>query len=281
MAQVDGACVMRRLVPRLVPLVIFPLVILRLALLPLAILCLALTRPGVAVERVVSLNLCADQWLVLLAPEKIAALSMLARDPSLSHVAARAASLPVTRASAEAVLALRPDLVLGAAFGARTTLALLERAGVRVVRLAIPVDFPGIRAGLRELAALLDVPERAEPLIAAMDAALPMPPLRDPPVTALVWEPRGWTAGRDGLMENVLRAAGLTNIGSGGRVGLEALSRHPPALLILPGGSAGASLATDMLTHPAVRAIPTRIVPAPLRICPGPYTAGAVTALIR
>jgi len=37
--------------------------------------------------------------LVLLAPEKIAALSPLARDPALSFVAPMAAHLPVGRAS--------------------------------------------------------------------------------------------------------------------------------------------------------------------------------------
>ncbi len=71
--------------------------------------------PARAVERVVSLNLCSDQLLVMLAPEKVAALTVLARDPSLSVVAAEARHLPVVRADAEAVLRLRPDLVLAGA----------------------------------------------------------------------------------------------------------------------------------------------------------------------
>ena len=45
--------------------------------------CLAARNP----DHVVSLNLCTDQMLVLLAPEKVAALSPLARDPALSFVA--------------------------------------------------------------------------------------------------------------------------------------------------------------------------------------------------
>ena len=242
--------------------------------------CLLLLLPlpsWAAMERVVSLNLCTDQWLVLLAPEKVAALSPLAHDPALSFVAEQAAALPMVRASAEAVMALRPDLVLGGKFGARTTLALLERAGVPVARIDTPQDFPGIRAGLRAAAALLGVPDRAEPLLAAMDAALPPPP--GPPRAALVWEPRGWTSGPGGLMDAVLRAAGLTNMGSGGRIGLEALLRHPPALLVLPQNTAGASLATAVLAHPALRDIPARLIPAPLRICPGPFTAEAVSRL--
>jgi iron complex transport system substrate-binding protein len=232
--------------------------------------------PAAAVQRVVSLNLCTDQWLVLLAPEKIAALSTLARDPALSFVATRAAALPIVRASAEAVMALRPDLVLGARYGAGVTLALLERAGVRVARVDLPADFPGIRAALRSAAALLEIPDRAEPLIAAMDAALPPP---GPRLRALVWEPRGWTAGPGGLWDAVLRAAGLTNAGAGVRVGLEALLRHPPGLLVLPEDAAGPSLATELLTHPAIRDIPIQTVPTRLTICPGPFTAGAVRRL--
>ena len=231
-----------------------------------------------AVKRVVSLNLCTDQWLVLLAPEKVAALSPLARDPALSFVAAEAAGLPSIRASAEAVMELHPDLVLGARFGARTTLALLERAGLRVERVDLPTDFPGIRVALRTTAALLGVPERASPLIAAMNAALPPP---GPPIKALVWEPRGWTSGPGELMDAVVRAAGMVDVGSGGRVGLEALLRHPPALLVLSEATAGDSLATEMPRHPAVRGIPVRAIPTRLTICPIPFTVEAVRILTR
>ena len=57
-------------------------------------LALTIAFSAEAVNRVVSLNLCTDQMLVLLAPEKIAALSPLARDPALSFVAPQAAHLP-------------------------------------------------------------------------------------------------------------------------------------------------------------------------------------------
>jgi iron complex transport system substrate-binding protein len=157
-------------------------------LLVLAFALLLPWRAAGSVERVVSLNLCTDQWLVLLAPEKAVGLSALARDPALSFVAERAAQLPMVRTSAEAVMALHPDLILGARFGARTTLALLERAGFSVVRIDLPTDLPGIRTALRETAALLGVPERAEPLIAAMDAAIP-PARPGPHVAALLVMP--------------------------------------------------------------------------------------------
>jgi hypothetical protein len=60
---------------------------------------------------------------------------------------------------------------------------------------------------------------------------------------------------------------------------LEALLRDPPDLLVLPEAAAGASLATEMLRHPAVRNIPARTIPTVLTICPAPFTAQAVGRL--
>ncbi len=240
-----------------------------------------MAAPAYAHQRVVSLNLCTDQMLVLLAPEQVAALSPLARDPTLSFVAEQAERMPVTRASAEAVLRLRPDFVLAAPYGAQTTLGLLEAEGVRVVRTDLPTDFPAIRAQTRKLAALLGVPARGEALIAAMDAKLAAlkPPAH--PVRALVWQPRGYTAGPGSLADAVLRAAGLTNISTGRQVGLEMLVRLRPDLLVLPAPAQFPSLATELLDHPATQGIPRRFVPPALTICAGPWTADAAVILDR
>ena len=238
-------------------------------------------------ERIVSLNLCTDQMLVLLAPEKVVGLTPLARDPAISFVAAQAARLPVLRPSAETVLAHAPDLVLAARYGAQTTLALLERSGVRVVRADLPDDFPGIRAETRRLAALLGVSARGEALLAEMDARLAAPPhrfLQDvgvPAPTALIWGARGYASGPGTLGDAVLRAAGYADIGRGGRLGLEALLAHRPDLLVVPDAPRFPSLATDLLDHPATAGIPRRAVPPALLICAGPFTARAVQMLVR
>lgn len=250
----------------------------------LAILLSLSTHPTAgahAATRVVSLNLCTDQMLVLLAPEKTAALSILARDPALSFVAAQARALPIVRPSAEAVLRLRPDLVLAGPYGAQTILGLLEQHGVRVLRLDLPRDFAGIRSFTRSLATELDAPDRGEVLIAAMDLTLAEPPARPHPVSAVAWQPRGYTAGPDSLMQAVFRAAELTNASHGQRLTLEALIRHPPDLLVVSGRPAFPSLATDLLDHPSLAGIPRRVVPSALTICAGPFTARAVALLAR
>ncbi len=246
-------------------------------------LALAPALPAMAApERVVSLNLCTDQMLVLLAPEKIAALSRLARDPALSYVADRAAAYPAVRPYAETVLALKPDLVLAGSFGAQATLALLERQGIQVLRVGLPRDFAQIRAEIRTLAAALGVPERGEALIADMDARLAS--VRPPSgrrLRALAWEPRGYTPGPGSLSHAVLEAAGLDDMATGRHVGLEQLLLHPPDLLVTPPPARFPSLATDLLHHPATRGIPRREIPPDLTICAGPFTAEAVQRLAR
>jgi iron complex transport system substrate-binding protein len=232
-------------------------------------------------ERVVSLNLCTDQMLILLAPTKVAALSPLARDPALSFVAQEAAHLPIVRASAEVVLRLHPDLVLAAAYGAQTALGLLEQEGTPVLRVDLPQDFDGIRKQTRLLAAALGVPQRGEALLAAMDAALKDLPLRPPGLRALVWEPRGLTAGPGSLMDAVLRSAGLINASDGRRVGLETLLRQPPDLLVVPATPEFPSLASALLDHPALAGVRRRAIPPALTLCAGPFTAQAAALLAR
>ena len=230
-------------------------------------------------NRVVSLNLCTDQLLVLLAPEKVVALSPLARDPALSFVAEAAASLATVRASAETVLRLAPDLVLAGPFGAQTTLSLLEARGLRVVRAGLPQNFEEIRAETRMLADLFGVPERGAALIAEMDkrlATLPRPAHR---LRALAWEARGYTAGPGTLKDTVLQEAGFVNVSDGRRIGIEALVADPPDLMVVPTPAAWPSLATDLLQHPATANIPRRYLPPALTICAGPFTAEAAVLL--
>jgi iron complex transport system substrate-binding protein len=234
-----------------------------------------------APQRVVSLNLCTDQMLVLLAPEKVVGLTPLARDPALSFVARQAASLPVVRPSAEAVLRLHPDLVLAAPFGAQATVAVLTALGVNVRRVGLPSDFAGIRAETRRLAAALGVAQRGEALITAMDEQLAS--LRPPPGrrTAIAWEPRGYTSGPGTLMDAVLRAAGLTNMGNGRLLGREALLRDPPDLLIVPDVPDYPSLATGIFDDPVLAKIRRQALPPALTLCAGPFTARATSILAR
>lgn len=243
---------------------------------------LTLTAAFAAVQAragsIISLNLCTDELLVLLAPEQITALSPLARDASLSVVAARAAAWPTVRPDAEAVLALRPDLILAGRFGAQAAVTTLRHHGLRVIQVDEPSDFTGVAAEVRQVAAAVHEAERGGALIAEMRARLAAIRPRQQR-TAIYWEPRGYTAGPGSFPADVLRVAGYRNLGSGMQVGLEQLIAHPPDLLVTETAPSYPSLSTELLWHPALATLARRGIDPAAMTCPGPWSLSAVTAL--
>ncbi len=243
------------------------------------LLALLLFSHGTQAASVVSLNLCTDQLLVLLAPEQATALESLARDPALSFVWRQAAHIPTVRADAEAVLALHPDLVLAGAYGAQTTLALLRARGVRVVQVEQPTDFAAVRAQLIWLAKLLGQPARGAAVARAMQTRLDA--IHPHGGTAVLWEAGGWSAGPGSFEDAVLRAAGFRNLGTGGRMGLEALLARRPDLLAVETSARFPSMATDLAHHPALAGLPRRAIEPSLLACAGPFSVAAVEELAR
>jgi iron complex transport system substrate-binding protein len=114
----------------------------------LLLLPLAPPHAGTAQPRFASLNVCADQLLLMLADrEEIASLSYHGANPNFSYYWERAQGLPVNRGQAEELLAAAPTLVLGGAYSNPATQHLLENLGTTVLPLDVPSDFAGIRAG--------------------------------------------------------------------------------------------------------------------------------------
>jgi len=265
---------------------------------PRAVAAALLLLPGLlgaaaaAPRRVVSLNLCADQLLVLLAErERIASLSFLAADPVVSAMAAAATGLPVNHGLVEEVLPLEPDLVLAGAYTARSAVALLRRLGYRVVVLAPATTLDGIRANLRTVAAALDERERGEALLAAFEQALGPPPRAAPgeaPVAAL-YVANGYSPGRGTPADALVRRAGLRNLAAErGLTGLaplpvETLLMARPDLLVIGRSYRGPALADAPLRHPALaKAFAGRAtvhIPDRLWSCGTPLVAEAVRRL--
>jgi len=229
--------------------------------------------------KVVSLNLCTDQLLTMLAPQDVLALEPLARDPSLSFVATQAATLPRVPADAEAVLRLHPDLVLAGRYGAQTTIAVLRQRGLRVVQVGEAADFPAIERQVQQVADLLGVGGKGRDAVADMQARLLALPRPRAAKTALFWGARGYTGGPGSLGDAVLRAAGLRNAGTGGVVGLEALLTHPPDILVTQTAPDTPSLATDLAELPMLRRLHHVRIPPALLMCGGPFTVKAAEIL--
>ncbi len=266
---------------------------LMLAIVLVGALAVASTSAGAQVAmRVVSINLCADQLVSLLANrESILSVTHLSADPSISYVASRVTDIPVNYGRSEEVLALRPDLVVAGRFAARPAVAMLQRFGVEVVDLPIPESFADIRAQVRFLSRRLGVAPRGEEMVEEMDRQLGAISIGDRPgPRALVLGVRGFTSGTGTLVDEVLAAAGLRNVAvelgidGYGQIGLEEILRADPEIVVINQPTAAfPSLARDVLAHPALRHFGGRIIQIDpsLWTCGGPYTVEAVTFLAR
>lgn len=263
----------------------------RLTMLLTAVMMLAAPPAAAAPQRVVSLNLCVDQYLLALADRaQIAALTNFVGDPTMSAAAAQAEGIPQIRGAAEEVIRLQPDLVLGGTFTRRETRSLLRRMGYRVVDVASAETFEAVRRTTRDLAALLGHPERGERLVAELDREIAAGVPAESGATALYYQRRGFANGASSLVSEIMATAGLRNAAAAmglqrtGRVDLEAVVITRPDILLVDSLTPRLEdQGTYMLRHPALAAAvpPERRIAMPqaLVICGGPMTATAVATL--
>lgn len=185
--------------------------------------------------RVASLDQCADQFVLALAPRlDIAFLSHRADDAD-SYLRAAAQGLPRRRATLEAVISARPQLVVRNWGGDPQMDRRLASRGVQVVRIEDANGFAAVAGNVRRVAAALRQPAAGEALIARMQLELLQAQDAWAGRRALYLTPGGFTAGDRSLVGSVLRAAGLTPATRGGYapVSLERLVADPPDGVVL------------------------------------------------
>jgi len=257
-------------------------------------LAVAATASTAAPQRIVSLNLCADELVLrLAAPDTVKSVTWLARDPVLSNVPALAQAVPVNRGLAEDIVPLAPDLVIAGTHTSRTAVALLQRLRVPVLEIGVPGTIEEALAQITTVAAVLRADERGALLVADIQnrlAALPRAaPLSVQPIAA-VYQPNGFTIGHGSMINDLLKRAGLRNlaverrIDNYGALPLEVLLAAQPDLLVMnAAGDRGPALAYEVLRHPALahryngaRAVS---VPSAWWSCPGPHLVDAVQRL--
>ena len=243
-------------------------------------------------QRVVSLNLCADQLLLALADrEQIASLSPLVRDRSISFLAEQAEGLPTNVGKGEAILFSSADLVLAGTYGQHSRTALLRGQGLEVMPLEPWRSLDHGREQIRLVAHRLGHPDRGEALIREIDAALQrtrsiVPAQR----SILTYYRRGWVPASNSLVSEMLRHMGFTmhqdtlGMSSGGVAQLETIVALPPDYLLMD-EDAGRTVdnGSALLAHPALAdTVPAHrrlIMPGRLAICGGPSTPAAIDAL--
>lgn len=192
--------------------------------------------------KAVSLDYCADQFILSLADrDQIMALTTEATE-SHSFYRKQARGLPLFRATAEEVLQMAPDIVIRN-WGGYSMLPLLARANIAVASSTYGTGPEALYQNMRVIGKALGQGERAEEKIldhkrrwAALEQKLTNSEGRK--LRAAYIAPGGVTAGKNTFVNDIIKLAGLASLSEEfGLVGwqtlpLEALVQHPPDIII-------------------------------------------------
>lgn len=252
--------------------------------------------PGwAAPQRVVSINLCADQLLLTLLPrERLVSVTHLASDPALSMMAVQAGGLNVNHGRADEVVRMRPDLVVAGRYSQSQTVSLLRAVGIDVLELDVPASIGELTQLINTLGNRLGAPRKAAKVAAKFQAdltELDRSSVAGRPLGALYRVNRG-TEGRDTLIGELMHRAGMANLADDlgirrwGTLPLESLLMANPDILILErSGHPEPALAHEVLHHPALAALIGRVHTVEVAnrywSCAGPWLTEALARLVR
>ena len=178
------------------------------------LIALAAAFSAAAKPRALSLDYCADQYLLKLAdPAQIAALSRGA-DKDYSYMRDAAQPYKKIRPTLEEAAPFEPDIVLRQWGGGANAERAFSRFGAKVVTLGYPENFDGVKANVRLVAGVLDQQEEGDALIAEIERRLTALKRKatEQRVEALYVTPGGVTAGGHTMINAIMSAAGVVNI---------------------------------------------------------------------
>jgi iron complex transport system substrate-binding protein len=243
---------------------------------------------GAPPSRIVSLNLCADQLVLALADrEQIAGLTRNARDAAMSAEASRVGDLRLLRTSAEEILNIRPDLVIG--MPARRSSS-ISAGSYRTLDIAPANRLEDIYHSIAQVAAAVGHPDRGSALIARMRSDLARLPRIGRGKVAAYYQRRGFLTGTGTLIDDLMRRLGLVNLAS--KLGKSPLSlvsleemvaARPDYLMVESATDHVTDQGSEMLHHPALRNIPRISIPQAWTVCGSPAyvtAARSITAQI-
>ncbi len=196
------------------------------------------TKPDIRPRRIVSLDFCADQYVLkFVEPSRILALSPDAAKP-FSYMRENAKGLKTVRPHAEDVLALEPDLVVRSYGGGPQAERFFQAAGVEVLNVGWAGDMDGIMRVSREMAEGLHAPDKGRVLVSEIERRLEAVKSKiggDVRPKALYLTPSGVTSGAGSYVDALLLASGLQNFEarSGWRaIPLERLTMERPDMVV-------------------------------------------------
>jgi iron complex transport system substrate-binding protein len=222
--------------------------------------------------RAASLNLCTDEYLLLLArPFEIASVSRLSHDPQDSPLWRVGQRFPANRGTLETALASRPNLLITMGGGGKASSLIARRMKLRVIDLAYPSTIADVEQNMIRVAHALGEQSRSTVWRRRLERLRAGRPARRDTVFL--------SGGGNSVSSGSLAAAWMEMAGfrqrqlSGGRMSLEAVAVDPPQVILRSNYRDGQrSLGRQWLDHPLVKRARSTILATDGRpwTCAGP-----------
>ncbi len=237
---------------------------------------------------VVSVNVCTDQLVMLLAePSQIVFLSDLSDDPRSSVMAAAAAHFAKNNSQAEVIALQNPDVVVAGEYSDPLMVALLRSIGIDVVQFPITTSLQDIPDDIRRMGDVLGQGDKADVLADRLErdlAALATATASaDAPLGAF-FLPNGFSLGAGTLSHDILSAGGARNLSvelgfeGNGTLSLEQVVFYQPDLLIGSQPFSGFSLSEEIAVHPALVNFPVLLTSVEW-VCGTPFVMDAIASV--
>lgn len=239
--------------------------------------------------RVVSMNLCTDQLVMMLAdPDQIVSLSPMATDGHSSALRDTAGQFTQNSGSAEEIYFSKPDVIVAGLYTEKASVHMLQSLDLRV-EIFDPADsFDAVRANIVRLAKVIGHPDRGHAMVADFDARLAalQSGIAQRP-RAILYHANGYTSGAQSLSNDILTAAGFENLAVelgltwGGTVPLERLIMIDPDVVITGRPFPGHSRGEEILRHPALAPLKMSAHTDARWVCGTPMVLDAIQDLQR
>ncbi|HWR07410.1 ABC transporter substrate-binding protein [Sporomusa sp.] len=225
-------------------------------------------------QRLVSLTIGTDEFLMALVPaERIAALTYLADDNSISNISAEAKSVSgKIHANAENVVAMSPDLAITADWQAIELIQSIRDVGIPVYVYKTPNNIAEVKQVIAEISHVVGEEAAGNKLIADMEAELLQVGKKidqipsDKRKIVVNYSLMGGTGGKGSMFEDMCRYAGVIDgaasagIDSNGMLSKEQIIKIKPDILLLPdwdytGKTDFKQFKSDLENDPALRQV--------------------------
>ncbi len=234
-----------------------------------------------AALRVASLDLCADEYLLLLArPNEIASVSRVAHDAADSVLWRHARRFPANRRELDSVIVSRPTLILSTSGGGRATSLIAGRLGIRALTLGYSASIAEVEHRMVQVATALGDARRATGWRRRL-ARLKASPLPQSDAIFLGGGGNSLSVGSLGAQWMALGGFRQRAL-AGGRATLETLAGSPPKVLLRSiYRRSQPSLGQRWLDHPLARQSTARTIATDGRpwTCAGPLMIDEIERL--